>query len=114
MPATMIAKTAPTKLPFIAKRIAVIPAHNASKVRMFGTMRLNDRSESRRTRGRRIRPDRLLTAPLLSPRPPRSMRDPLSRRLLRQTVGEDGFPADHPLPGDHHCYIRWWTINIDP
>ena len=52
MPAAMIAKTAPSKFPFIAKRIAVIPAHSASKVRMFGTMRLTDRPESRRTRTR--------------------------------------------------------------
>ena len=68
MPATMIANTAPTKFPPIAKRIAVIPAHNASKVRTFGTMRLTDRSESRCTRGRRMRPGRIRSALRLSPR----------------------------------------------
>ena len=67
MPAAMIANTAASKFPFIAKRIAVIPAHSASKVRMFGTMRLTDRSESRRARirGRRTLARRILTVCLL-------------------------------------------------
>ena len=61
MPAAMIANTAYSNWPFTAKRIAVIPAHNASSVRIFGTMRLTENGAIRRTRGRRIRirPERI-------------------------------------------------------
>ena len=116
MPAAMIAKTAIWKFPPIAKRIAVIPAHSASNVRTFGTMRLTDKPESRgiRFRDRRV-PGR--THPQGSPPIVRSRLHwaiSLARRLLGEPVGEDGFAADHALPRHDHRDIRRRAINVDP
>src|SRR5215468_5292634 len=100
MPAAMIANTAPSKFPLMANRIAVIPAHNASRVRTLGTRRLTDRSESRRTRtrGRRTLVRRAFKAASVQC----SLRETLAGGLLRLTIGEYGFTPHHPLSRDHH------------
>src|SRR5581483_315071 len=78
------------KLPAIANRIAVIPAHSASTVRAFGTIRLTENADSRRRgalRWRRIRPRRgrilgnwsLIAAILHVSQPPLTQRDVKAR-----------------------------------
>ncbi len=121
MPAAMIENTAAWKLPPIAKRIAVMPAHSASNVRTFGTIRLTDKPDSRgiRFRDRRVLAERILK--VLLPSSDRgfiglsaSLGYPLARRLLGEPVGQDGFAADHALPRHDHRDIRRRAINVDP
>src|SRR5258708_21876501 len=96
----MIAITAASNFPLMAKRIAVMPAQSASKVSMLGIMRLIDTPVMRRTRGRRkwMCGGRIMMAALLDSG--RSMGEALARRLLRPAVGDHRLAADDPLACD--------------
>src|SRR6185437_10651056 len=90
-PATMMAITAHSNLPLIAKRIAVMPAHSASSVRMFGIIRLSDRPVMRRGR-RKFGGRSIVNTP--------SMCKTLARRLLRAAIGDHRLATDDALSGD--------------
>src|SRR5258708_9032296 len=96
----MIAITAASNFPLMAKRIAVMPAQSASKVSMLGIMRLIDTPVMRRTRGRRkwMCGGRIMMVALLDSG--RSMGEALARRLLRPAVGDHRLAPDHALAGD--------------
>src|SRR5712691_3205502 len=139
MPAAMMANTAYWKSPLNAKRIAVIPAHSANKVRTLGTMRLNDESDNRpRMRDRRARPrtrslgDRiakgsLLIAKLCRPvytnwgaagrrspgRCQRSMRDAALTLVPDQPVGEHGLATNHALAERDERQVGRRDIDVD-
>src|SRR5215831_16599924 len=108
------------KFSLMAKRMAVIPAHSASRVRIFGTIRLIDSPDSRRTSIRaRRRLERTLIAPSFRAggaacRSARSLGNALAGHFLSHAVGDHRFAAHHPLSLDHHCDIRGWTIDVDP